>query len=295
MSTLRTIVVTGTSSGLGRATVERFAAAGWRVAATVRRPEHLTTFADNAAVHTYLLDVTDPAAIDAVGRQILSELGPVDVLVNNAGYYQMGPLESSTMEQIRAQFETNVFGLIAVTKAFLPHFRQRRAGTIINISSISAENGYPFTAAYGASKAAVATLTDSLNVELAGLGIIVKAIYPGTHATKIFTKVDISPDIPADYLPLIRRFTDAQASLGGSPPEVVADAILRAVTDGRNDKTRYFAGPDATSIPRTKRLLGTDRYFATVKKAILEGPGPIARRLARTGHTPVETDLSKLG
>lgn len=288
----RTVVVTGTSSGIGHATVERFAAAGWNVVATVRRPTELSLFATLPNVATELLDVNDGDAVDGFLDRARSHFGEVDVLVNNAGYCQMGPLEATTMEQIRNQFETNVFGLIAVTKEFVPYFRQRRTGTIVNVASISAENGYPFSSVYSASKAAVATLTDSLNVELASFGVVVKAVYPGQHATKIFTKLDLAPQIPDDYRPLLERFTSAQAGAGGSSPDVSAAAILRAVTDGRSDRTRYFAGPDATPIPRAKRLLGSERYFAMVKTALLRGPGPFARRMVRTGTEPMEVDLS---
>lgn len=294
MTEIRTIVVTGTASGLGRAAVERFADAGWNVVATVRKQADVQTFASRPNVATLLLDVTDQAAVSAFGQQAVQQFGQVDVLVNNAGYYQMGPLEATSMDQIRTQFETNVFGLIAVTQAFIPTMRERRSGMIINISSISAENGYPFTSVYGASKAAVATLTDSLNVELAPFGVVSKAIFPGTHATSIFKKVDFVATLPDEYRPLLEKFVADQSSVMGSAPTVVADVIMRAVTDGKDDKTRYFAGPDATSIPVSKRLLGPDRYFGVVKRAILEGPGPITRRLARSGNTPVEIDFSKI-
>ncbi len=289
-----TIVITGVSSGLGQATAQRFVAGGWNVVGTVRRAEALDQAPLHSQLRTVLLDVRDADAVARLPHQALDAFGRVDALVNNAGYYQVGPLESSTSQQIRAQFDTNLFGLIDVTKAFVPTFRQQRSGVIVNISSISAENGYPFTAVYGASKAAVATLSESLNVELAPFAVSVKAIFPGTHATKIFTKVDVAPDIPDDYRPLVERFTSEQAALAGSPPESVAEVVWTAVTDGRQDKVRYYAGPDATGIPRAKRLLGQDRYFAFVKRAILNGPGPLARRLARTGSTPVEIDLALL-
>lgn len=290
----RTVVVTGTSSGIGRATVEHFAAAGWNVVATVRRPSELPGFDALPRVATELLDVNDAPAVEGFLDRALSHFGSVDVLVNNAGYCQMGPLEATTMDQVRNQFETNVFGLIAVTRPFIPYFRRRRTGTIVNVASISAENGYPFTSVYAASKAAVATLTDSLNVELSQFGVVVKAVYPGQHATRIFTKLDLATPIPDDYRPLLERFTSAQAGAGGSSPTVSAAVILRAATDGRPDRTRYDAGPDATPIPRAKRLLGSERYFATVKTALLDGPGPIARRLARSGTEPMDVDLSAL-
>ncbi len=286
----KTIVITGTSSGLGLATVEKFAREDWNVVATTR--DGSNPFPGNAAVKVFALDVTDAEAVAAFGPIAAAAFGRVDVLVNNAGYYQMGPMETSTMEQIRAQFETNVFGLIAVTKAFLPAMRAQRSGMIVNISSISAENGYPYTSVYGASKSAVVSLSESLNVELAPLGIVSKAVLPGTHATDIFTKIDFTEDFPAEYHPLMRRFLDAQTGLTGSPASSVADVIFTAVADGKNDKVRYFAGPDATSIPASKRLLGQDRYFATVKKAILNGPGRLGKLLSREGGAAMTFDLT---
>jgi NAD(P)-dependent dehydrogenase (short-subunit alcohol dehydrogenase family) len=291
---MKTIAITGTATGLGKAAVLRFAQEGWNVVATVRKPTDLLCFSGVPNVRTLLLDVDDPASIERFGTDAVAQFGQVDALVNNAGYYQMGPLETSTMDQVRAQFETNVFGLIAVTQAVLPHMRRRGAGVIVNLSSISADNPYPFTSVYGASKAAVATLTESLNVELHGLGITVKAVFPGLHATKIFTKIDLASDVPREYRPLMERFFGLQGSAGGSPPSVVADAVFRAVTDGKRDRVRYYAGPDATTIPAAKRLMGAERYFGTVKRSILNGPGPVLKRLARSGGEPVEADLDAL-
>lgn len=291
---MKTIAITGTGSGLGHATARRFAQEGWNVVATVRKPADLSCFDGVPNVRTVLLDVSDRTSVERFGAEAVAQYGQLDALVNNAGYYQMGPLETSTADQVRAQFETNVFGLIAVTQAVLPHMRARRAGVIVNVSSISADNPYPFTAVYGASKAAVATLSESLNVELHGLGITVKAVFPGLHATRIFTKVDATTEVPLEYRPLMERFFQLQASVGGSPASVAADVVHRAVTDGRRDRVRYYAGPDATGIPAAKRLLGAQRYFSTVKRSILDGPGPVLRRLARSGSEPVEADLSVL-
>jgi NAD(P)-dependent dehydrogenase (short-subunit alcohol dehydrogenase family) len=194
----KTMFITGTNSGFGRATVELFADRGWNVVATVRKIEYVDMFQDRPNVRVLLLDMNDSAAIPSVVAQAIREFGQIDLLVNNAGYFQMGPLETSTMEQIRAQFETNVFGLIALTKAFLPHFRANGTGMIINVSSLSAESGYPFAAAYSASKAAVAVLSEALNIELDGLGITVKTILPGQHATQIFTNRAYARTIVSD-------------------------------------------------------------------------------------------------
>jgi NAD(P)-dependent dehydrogenase (short-subunit alcohol dehydrogenase family) len=287
----KTIFITGTSSGIGRATVEHFVLRGWNVAVTMRKMECAHIFEQFPNVRVFQLEMTDFTAMDQVVQQAIDTFGKVDVLVNNAGYYHTGPLETSTMEQIRAQYETNIFSVIALTKAFIPHFSANGAGAIVNLSSISAENGYPFSAIYSSSKAAVATLTEALNVELDALGIHVKAIFPGTHATKIFTKVDTTPSIPPAYQSLLRRFVEQQRAIRGGRPEGVARVIYEAVTDGKQDKVRYYAGPDATVIPRAKRLLGQEGYFRFFRRSILQGISPLVRPFLRQGDAEIEVKL----
>ncbi len=287
----KTIFITGTNSGFGRATVEVFADRGWNVVATMRKIELATLFEDRPNVRVLALDVNDARSIPAVVTQAIDAFGTIDVLVNNAGYFHMGPLESSTMEQIRAQFETNVFGLIALTKVFLPHFRANGAGTIINVSSLSAENGYPFAAAYSASKAAVAVLSEAMNIELDGVGIAVKTILPGQHATKIFTKIDTVEHIPAAYQPLWTHFTGHQRAVKGSKAEGVAQAIYEAATDGKRDRVKYYVGPDATLIPKAKRVLGQAAYFRFFKQALLRKPSRLMMLLMPQGDTEVEVRL----
>lgn len=208
----KTIVITGTSSGFGKAAVERFAGEGWNVVATVRKEADLKVHAGIADVKTLLLDVDDEGAAEAFARDAISAFGRVDALVNNAGYYQMGPVEASSMEQVHEQFQTNVFGLIALTKAFIPAFREQRSGVIVNLSSISADQGYPYTAIYAASKAAVAAFTEGLSIELSDFGVSAKAIFPGAHATRIFTKIDVADNVPEGYHPGMQRFFSAQGT-----------------------------------------------------------------------------------
>ena len=286
----KTVLITGTNSGIGRATAELFAKRGWHVAATMRKMEHAAIF-ESENVRVFQLDVTDSSRIANVAREVIERFGHVDVLVNNAGYFQMGPLEASSMSQIRAQYDVNVFGLIEVTKAFLPHFRSRNAGLVINVSSVSAENGYPFVRAYASSKAAVLILTEALNIELESVGASAKAVLPGTHATDIFTKIDVAEAVPAEYRPQLRAFFGQQQEVKGSKPEGVAKRIYEAVTDGKRNKVRYFAGPDAQVIPSAKRLLGQDGYFRFFKNFALNGPSPLLKRLMPQGDTEVKVDL----
>jgi NAD(P)-dependent dehydrogenase (short-subunit alcohol dehydrogenase family) len=265
----KTVVVTGTTTGLGRATVEKFASEAWNVVATVRRCEDLGTHNDLRNVKTLLLDVDDEKAAPAFADDALSAFGGIDVLVNNAGYFQMGPLEASSMEQIHRQFQTNVFGLLALTQSFLPIMRSQGSGVVINIASIGAEGGYPYTSVYSGSKAAVLTISEALNIEMAAFGVQVKAVMPGQHATQIFSKID-GPEIDVDaYRDGIAAFFN-HVPESGSEPSVAADVVFEAATDRHTNKVHYYAGPDARAIPRLKRLLGIENYWEEFQ-AFVEG------------------------
>ncbi len=285
----KTIVITGTTSGFGKAAVERFAKEGWNVVATVRKDADLAVHDGNADVKTLLLDVNDEAAAEAFARDAIAAFGRVDVLVNNAGYYQMGPVEASSMQQVHRQFQTNVFGLIALTKAFIPTFREQRAGVIVNLSSISGDQGYPYTAVYAASKAAVAAFTEGLNIELADFGVSAKAIFPGAHATRIFTKIDIAEDVPDDYQPGILRFFGTQGT--GSAPGVTVDAIWMAVNDGDRGRVRYYSGPDGEIVPRAQQMLGRAWYWREFRAAALGNPSPLWKSMVQAGDEEVEFKL----
>lgn len=287
----RTIVITGTATGLGQAAVKEFAERGWNVVATVRKESDLGVHARWPQVRTLVLDVDDEQAAEPFARSAVEQFGRVDVLVNNAGYYQMGPLEASSSEQIHRQFQTNVFGLIAVTKAFVPAMREQHAGTIINIASLTAEQGYPYSSVYAASKAAVATLSEALNIELAEFGITVKAVLPGQHATRIFTKIDAAQDVPEPYQEGIKAFF-AKNTPTGSEPAVTARVIHDAAVDTRTEQVRYYSGPDAVAIPRAKRVLGPDGYWEEFRNSITNTPSPLfASLVPAPGDTPVDWRL----
>lgn len=285
---VKTIFITGVSSGLGAATACLFADKGWNVVGTVRRLEDGVPWQNRQNVRILKLDVSDAAAVAGIADKALAAFGRIDVVVNNAGYFQMGPLETTTMEQIRAQYETNVFGLIGVTKAFLPHLRAQGSGLFINIASVSAENGYPFGSVYSSTKAAVTTLTEALNVELAPVGLSAKAVLPGLHATRIFTKIDVAASVPDGYRTLLRQFIGMQQAVRGSEPEVVAKVVWNAATDGRDDRVRYYAGPDATSVPLAKRFMGAAGYWRFFRKTLLQGPGALTRLMTPQGKARVE-------
>jgi len=282
----RTIAITGTATGIGRQTVEKFAAEGWNVVATVRKDSDLGAHDDLPAVRTVVLNVDDEEADLAFADLAVQQFGRVDALVNNAGYYQAGPLEATTMDQVHRQFQTNTFGLIALNKAFIPHFRAQGSGVIVNIGSISADQGYPYTAVYGASKAAVVALSEGLSAELAEFGIAVKALLPGSMDTRIFDKIDQARDIPAAYGPSMQAFFSLDLFRGRSNPRLTADAIYEAVTDGNRGKVRYYSGPDGIAIPRVKQLLGQDWYWEEFSALVAGNPSPLWRALVRTAEAP---------
>ena len=237
-----------------------------------------------ANVRTVLLDVDDEQADLGLADLAVAEFGRVDALVNNAGYYQAGPLEGATMDQVHRQFQTNVFGLIALNKAFIPHFRAQGSGVIINIGSISADQGYPYTSVYEASKAAVVSLSEGLNAELAEFGIAVKAVLPGSMDTQIFNKMDLSANTPDAYNPSIKAFYSLDLFQTRSHPRVTADVIYQAVTDNNPTKVRYYTGPDGTAIPRVKQLLGQDWYWQEFRALVAGNPSPLWRTLVPTAQ-----------
>jgi NAD(P)-dependent dehydrogenase (short-subunit alcohol dehydrogenase family) len=287
----KTIVITGTATGMGRAAVLKFAAEGWNVVAAVRKESDLEAHAGLGCVKTLLLDVDDETASAPFARLAVEQFGGVDALVNNAGYYQMGPLEGTSMEQVHRQYQTNVFSIAALIKAFLPAFRAQRSGTVVNIASLTAEQGYPYNSVYASSKAAVAVLSESLNIELAEFGVIVRAILPGMSATRIFTKIDRGDSIPDAYQAGIARFFAGNSSTG-SDPAVTADVVYRAVIDPDPAAVRYYSAPDSASIPRAKRILGTDDYWREFRNAVLGHPSDLWKALIeKPGSTPVDIEV----
>jgi NAD(P)-dependent dehydrogenase (short-subunit alcohol dehydrogenase family) len=225
--TVSTIVITGASSGIGKATATYFAAQGWKVAATMRRPENQAEDGQIDGISRYALDVTDEASIRRATHQILSDFGQVDVVLNNAGYGLIGSFEATTPAQIERQFATNVFGLMSVTWAFLPHFRAKRAGLFMNVSSIGGRVTFPLLSLYHSTKWAVEGFSESLAYELREFGIQVKLIEPGAVDTDFSGR---SMDIAAQnsltvYDSIVQRFMVNQASLlqaGSSPTQIAA-------------------------------------------------------------------------
>lgn len=255
----KTVLITGASSGIGLATAQVFQQQGWNVVATMRSPDKAPTALTNLErVLCLRLDVTQPDTIAGAIAQSLDQFQQIDVLINNAGYGLMGAFEACSPERIEAQFQTNVFGLMHVTRAMLPHWRERRSGVLINVSSIGGRLAVPLYSLYHSTKWAVEGFSESLRYELAEFNIRVKIIEPGPIKTDFY---DRSADIAkTPGLTAYDTFVDKvlpnllKAGEQGSPPEVTAQVIYRAATDG-SDRLRYPAGGNAGFLLAVRRIL----------------------------------------
>ncbi len=248
----KTILITGASSGIGKATAKLFHEQGWNVVATMRTPEKETELTELTNVLVIRLDVVDAASIERAVSLGIETFGRIDVLLNNAGYGAYGPLEATPMAKIRRQFDVNVIGLMETTKAVLPHFRANRDGVIINISSIGGKMTFPLGSLYHGSKFAVEGLSEALSYEMAAIGVRVKIVEPGMVATDFGGRsFDFNNDESlAEYQETIGKLMTAWGSMdpnAASHPSVIAETIFTAATDG-TDQLRYTAGPDAAVI-----------------------------------------------
>jgi NAD(P)-dependent dehydrogenase (short-subunit alcohol dehydrogenase family) len=265
-----TVFITGASTGIGRATAVYFRDKGWNVAATMRDPSAHESLA-SSTVRTFALDVTDSASITKAVAGAMESFGGVEVLVNNAGYGTFGPFEAATHEQIERQFATNVTGLMYVTQEFVPHYRARGSGVIVNITSVGGATTFPFYSLYHATKWAVEGFSESLKFEMDPLGIRVKVVEPGAIATDFGTRsLDRlqRPGLTA-YDGLMGKFMANWAKAKqASPPELVAGIIYEAATDG-SDRLRYVAGDDAKFILDARGKAGLDHYHALVRERLL--------------------------
>ncbi len=264
-----TILITGASSGIGKATAEFFQAKGWNVVATMRNPE---ADADLKALDRMLvtrLDVTDPASIEAAVSEAIAKFGQIDVLVNNAGYGAYGPLEVFPMDRIRRQFDTNVVGLLEVTKAVLPHFRAQKSGTIVNISSVGGKITMPLGALYHGTKFAVEGISESLHYELEAFGVKVKIIQPGAIETDFAGRSFdfVNDESIEEYQGTVKGVMAAVESVfsQASPAVDVAKVIWTAVTDG-SDQMRYAAAGGSEAMLGQRADLDDADYFRSIKE-----------------------------
>ena len=271
------VLVTGASSGIGRAAAVGFARRGHRVFAAARREEVLADLAAATPnVQAVGLDVTDEASVRQAWAKIEASTGGtgIDVLVNNAGFALSGPVELLSGEDVQRQFATNVFGLLTMTRAALPAMRARRSGRIINISSVVGRTTFPGMGVYGATKYAVEALSDALRQEVAGFGIKVVIIEPGFTATSLGEadgQALAGREIPDDYGPMVAsgtRYLDAQIARGISPEQVAA-AIVKAGEDP-SPRLRYVVPASARPLIALLTTL-PGRLADQAKKRALSG------------------------
>ncbi|HEY3177145.1 MAG TPA: SDR family oxidoreductase [Candidatus Polarisedimenticolia bacterium] len=228
----RTVLITGVSSGIGRVTSELMSRRGWSVAATSRDPAALRTWASELNVTVFQLDVTDERSIAGVVAAVVDRFGAIDVLVNNAGDGVFGPLEGATAEQIELQFRTTVLGPLLLIRQVMPVMRSRRAGTIVNVSSIGGRMAAPFASLYHASKFAIEGFSEAFRYEAALHGIRVKLVEPAHFKTGFMTR-SLQITAHGDYEAQLRNYMEwvLKEDEAAPGPLPVAVAILRAAED----------------------------------------------------------------
>jgi NAD(P)-dependent dehydrogenase (short-subunit alcohol dehydrogenase family) len=267
---MKTIFITGTSGGLGKAAVHLFHNRGWNVIATMRNTAKGKDFDNLERVSVLPLDVTDPAEIASTVAKAIA-LGEIDVVLNNAAYGAIGPLESVTDEQLLKQFNTNLLGAIRITQAFIPHFREKRNGLFINISSIGGLVTFPFDSLYHAVKWGLEGWTEGMSYELAAFGIGIKTVAPGFIRTDFGSNAEITTAEPYKemmdhYLGVVASMMDPETS--GSTPEEIAEVVYEAATDGK-DQVHYTAGADSKGMYERRLQIGVEASIKEMSKIFL--------------------------
>jgi short-subunit dehydrogenase len=276
----RPVLITGCSTGIGRATAERLAEEGYNVHATARRPESIADLAERG-IKTHALDVTDERSMEAAVAEVEND-GPVGALINNAGYSQSGAIETIPMTSVRRQFETNVFGLIRMCQLVLPAMRSAGSGRIVNLSSMGGKLTFPGGGIYHATKHSVEALSDALRFEVRGFGVDVVVIEPGLIVTDFGetaagSLADVEEHGPyaqfnSDVATLTASaYTGPMARLGAGP-DAVAKKISRALSAGR-PSTRYRVTPSAKLMLGMRRLM-TDRMWDRMVRSQYPPPKP---------------------
>ncbi|WP_027385930.1 SDR family oxidoreductase [Chryseobacterium gregarium] len=265
----KTIFITGASSGLGKTTAKLFQSKGWNVIATMRNPEKETELIQLENVTVLKMDVSEKDEVEKTIAEVL-ENHTIDVVLNNAGYGLIGPLEAFTDDQIHRQIETNLMGVIRVTKAFTPYFRHKREGVLMNVTSTFGLSGFPTCSVYSATKFAVDGFSESLGYELAQFGIKVKIIAPGGIQTD-FAGRSLDGAFHESYGKLISKVQEGYSPeqiANYSKPEDIAAVIFEAATDGK-PQLRYIAGKDANALYDERNKTGIENYVQKVKDGFM--------------------------
>jgi NAD(P)-dependent dehydrogenase (short-subunit alcohol dehydrogenase family) len=277
----KAVLITGCSTGIGRATALRLAAAGHPVYATARRPETLTDL-ETAGCNVLACDGTDEASMRAAVEAVEKSAGAVGALVNNAGYGSEGPVEEVPMEEVRRQFETNVFGLARMCQLVLPGMRRQGFGRIVNISSMGGRMTLPGGGFYHATKYAVEAISDALRFEVRGFGVDVVVIEPGAIKTEFgntaIDKIDASAASDSPYAKFrevlkdqIRGFYEGPMAMLAADADAVAKTIEKAIT-ARRPRTRYVITAGAHMMIGMRRWL-PDRGWDAAMRTMLPTPG----------------------
>jgi NAD(P)-dependent dehydrogenase (short-subunit alcohol dehydrogenase family) len=274
MNDQKVVIVTGSSSGIGLESALLLARNGYNTYATMRSPEKDTSIKtavqkEGLPIRAVQLDVTDDSSVKNAVDHIISEAGRIDVLVNNAGYGLGGAFEDLSMEEIKSQYETNLFGLIRVTQAVLPTMRKQRSGRILNLSSGAGIFGYPGGSAYVSTKFAVEGLSESIAYELEPFGIKVILIEPGfirTNFANVMVVAKKAQDPASPYSELMQKIMASASELAKNPSdaELVANVILDAASNP-NPRLRYLAGKDVESWAAGKKKMDELEFFKMIK------------------------------
>ena len=275
VSNQKVSIVTGSSSGIGLETALTLARNGYFTYATMRNPEKDAPIKnalkkENLSIKVIQLDVIDDESLKNAIDHVTSEAGRIDVLVNNAGYGLVGALEELSIEEIKTQYETNLFGLVRAIQAVLPTMRKQRSGRILNLSSGAGLFGYPGGSAYVSSKFAVEGLSESMAYELEPFGIRVILIEPGFVQTNfansmVIAKKALDPTSP--YSQMMQRIAASSSELAksGSSADLVANVILDAATNP-NPRLRYLVGKDVEAWAASKKSMDESEFFNMIKK-----------------------------
>ncbi len=269
-------IVTGSSSGIGREISLTLAKNNFITYATMRNTQkisELKSISENKKIPLRFaqLDVTDDNSVKNAMETIYNESGKIDILVNNAGYGLTGAFEDLSIDEIKNQFETNVFGLIRMTQAVLPIMRKQKSGLIVNISSIGGRVGFPAVSAYVSTKFAVEGLSESISYEVEPFGIKVILIEPGAIKTNFFNSsasAKKSQDPNSPYISLMKGLEEGLKRMveSGTSPEYVAKIVLDVVTNTNDPKLRYLAGKDAEQLIESKNKLPDKEFQDMIKQ-----------------------------
>ncbi|XDD51306.1 SDR family oxidoreductase [Leptospira sp. WS92.C1] len=274
----KTVLITGSSSGIGKATAKYFQSKGWNVIATMRSPENEKELNKLPNLLCTKLDVTKPDTIRKAIDEGIKSFGTIDVLINNAGYGLVGPFEGAGKEQIQRQFETNVFGLMEVVRAILPIFRKKKKGSILNVASMGGRITFPLYSLYHSTKWAVEGFSESLQYELEPFGIRVKIIEPGAIATDFIGR---SADSTSDQAPKeYKDFTDIvygnmMKAMNTSTGEQVAKVLFKAANDSSR-RLRYAVGMDAKGLLGLRKFVSDGILFGMMRLSLLRSTKSVA-------------------